>query len=64
MGLLDFPFRGQHMFENDAFIPLNKGCKFLWQLENIRKIEAQSTSINFKVIQKEKIKQIKLLGYL
>ena len=42
----------------------NYGCKFLWQLEKVKKIEVQITSINLNIIQKEKIKQTKLFRYL
>ena len=41
----------------------NNACKFIWQLEKSKEIEVQGTSIKLKGIQKEKIKQIKLLGY-
>ena len=46
------------------FMLLNNGCKFLCQSEKVREIEVQITSINLKVIQKEKMMQTKLLGYL
>ena len=46
------------------FVLSNNECKFFWQLEKVRKIEVQSTSINLKVIQKDKIKQNKLLRCL
>ena len=53
---------GQHRFENDAFYAIKQCIQVILPIKKVRKIEVQST-IKLKVIQKEKIKQTKSLGY-
>ena len=55
---------GQHRFQNDTFYAIKQWVQVPLAIRKVRKIEVQGTSINLKVVQKEKIKQTKLLGYL
>ena len=63
MGLFDFPFRSAKVWEW-YFYASNQCMQVPLAIRKSKKIEAQSTSINLKVIQKDKIKQTKLPLYL
>ena len=63
-GLIWFSFYVSTSLRVIPFVLSTNGCKLVWKLEKIMKIDVQSASINLKIIQKEKIKQTKSFGYL